>query len=78
MCCFGGFFVVNLSPNYCCSAPEHNMQVTPEREKEPVWKAVDFVSGPRSRNRSTNSFKTEAPKPVQTAESPLKQNGGHK
>ncbi|XP_006796200.1 transmembrane protein 131-like isoform X1 [Neolamprologus brichardi] len=57
------------------SAPEHNMQVTPEREKEPVWKAVDFVSGPRSRNRSTNSFKTEALKPVQTAESPLKQNG---
>uniref|UniRef100_A0A669BMI4 Transmembrane 131 like n=1 Tax=Oreochromis niloticus TaxID=8128 RepID=A0A669BMI4_ORENI len=57
------------------SAPEHNMQVTPEREKEPDWKTVDFVSGTRSRNRSTNSFKTEALKPVQTAESPLKQNG---
>lgn len=54
------------------------MQATPEREKEPDWKTVDFVSGTRSRNRSTNSFKTEALKPVQTAESPLKQNGGHK
>lgn len=59
------------------SAPEHNMLITPVRDKEPDWKTVDYnVSGTHSRNRSSNSSKTEALKPLQTAENPLKQNGG--
>ncbi|XP_030592587.1 transmembrane protein 131-like isoform X2 [Archocentrus centrarchus] len=58
------------------SAPEHNMLITPARDKEPDWKTVDYnVSGTHSRNRSSNSSKTEALKPAQTAENPLKQNG---
>ncbi|TKS68446.1 Transmembrane protein 131-like [Collichthys lucidus] len=58
------------------SAPEHNVVVMPEREKEPDWKTSDRnVSGTRNRNRCCNGTKPEAPKPGQNAESPLKQNG---
>ena len=49
----------------------------PEREKEPDWKAGDRnAGGTRNRNRCCNGIKSEAPKPTQSAESPLKQNGG--
>ncbi|XP_019130464.2 transmembrane protein 131-like isoform X3 [Larimichthys crocea] len=59
------------------SAPEHNVVVMPEREKEPDWKTGDRnVSGTRNRNRCCNGAKPEAPKPGQNAESPLKQNAG--
>lgn len=62
----------------CPSAPEHNVVVMPEREKEPDWKTGDRnVSGTRNRNRCCNGAKPEAPKPGQNAESPLKQNGEH-
>ncbi|XP_035516079.1 transmembrane protein 131-like isoform X2 [Morone saxatilis] len=58
------------------SAPEHNVVVIPEREKEPDWKTGERnISGTRNRNRCCNSSKTEAPKPAQSAESSLKQNG---
>ncbi|KAM7394502.1 hypothetical protein PAMP_021301 [Pampus punctatissimus] len=58
------------------SAPEHSVLVMPEREKEPDWKTGQhIVSGSRNRNRCCNSSKSEAPKPVLSAESPLKQNG---
>lgn len=62
----------------CCrSAPEHNVVVMPEREKEPDWKSGDRnISGTRNRNRCCNGSKSEAPKPGQNTESPLKQNGG--
>lgn len=58
------------------SAPEHNVVVIPEREKEPDWNTGDRnVSGPRNRNRCCNGSKSEAPKPGLSVESPLKQNG---
>ncbi|XP_062244055.1 transmembrane protein 131-like isoform X2 [Platichthys flesus] len=58
------------------SAPEHNMLVMPEREKEPEWKTGErIVSAPRNRNRCCNSSKPEAPKPSHSAETPLKPNG---
>ncbi|XP_059199246.1 transmembrane protein 131-like [Centropristis striata] len=59
------------------SAPEHNVVVTPEREKEPEWKTGDrIVTGPpRNRNRCCSSSKSDAPKPGLSVESPLKQNG---
>ncbi|XP_029288734.1 LOW QUALITY PROTEIN: transmembrane protein 131-like [Cottoperca gobio] len=58
------------------SAPEHNVVVIPEREKEPDWKAVERnVSGPRNRNRCCNISKSEAPVPGLSVESPLKQTG---
>ncbi|XP_049427042.1 transmembrane protein 131-like isoform X1 [Epinephelus fuscoguttatus] len=58
------------------SAPEHNVVVIPEREKEPDWKTGERIaSGPRNRNRCCNGFKSEAPKPGLSVESPLKQNG---
>ncbi|XP_078119889.1 transmembrane protein 131-like isoform X1 [Sander vitreus] len=58
------------------SAPEHNVVVIPEREKEPDWKAADrHVTGPRNRNRCCNGSKLEAPKPGLSVESPVKQNG---
>ncbi|XP_032391772.1 transmembrane protein 131-like isoform X2 [Etheostoma spectabile] len=58
------------------SAPEHNVVVIPEREKEPDWKAGDrHVTGPRNRNRCCNGSKLEAPKPGLSVESPMKQNG---
>ncbi|XP_068177838.1 transmembrane protein 131-like isoform X3 [Antennarius striatus] len=59
------------------SAPEHNVVVMPEREKEPDWKTGDRnVTGARNRNRCCNGTKSEAPKPAPGAESPLKQNAG--
>ncbi|XP_070772139.1 transmembrane protein 131-like [Enoplosus armatus] len=59
------------------SAPEHNVVVMPEREKEPDWKTADCnISGTRNRNRCCNGSKPEAPKPGLSAESPLKQNAG--
>ncbi|XP_041838526.1 transmembrane protein 131-like isoform X2 [Melanotaenia boesemani] len=58
------------------SGPEHNVLVMPERDNEPEWKMGDRnVNGTRSRTRCCNGFKSEALKPGQTAESPLKQNG---
>ncbi|XP_018558740.1 transmembrane protein 131-like [Lates calcarifer] len=58
------------------SAPEHNVLVMPEREKEPDWKIEDHnISGTRNRNRCYNTSKSEALKPGLSAESPLKQNG---
>ncbi|XP_070683632.1 transmembrane protein 131-like isoform X2 [Pempheris klunzingeri] len=58
------------------SAPEHNVVVMPEREKEPDWKTGDRnVSGTRNRNRCCNTSKSEVPKPGLSAESPLKHNG---
>nr|XP_046273914.1 transmembrane protein 131-like isoform X2 [Scatophagus argus] len=58
------------------SAPEHNVLLMPEREKEPDWKTGDRnISGTRNRNRCCNGLKSEAPKPGHSAESPLKQNG---
>ncbi|XP_033480258.1 transmembrane protein 131-like isoform X2 [Epinephelus lanceolatus] len=58
------------------SAPEHNVVVIPEREKEPDWKTGERIaSGPRNRNRCCNGLKSEAPKPGLSVESPLKQNG---
>ncbi|XP_029949693.1 transmembrane protein 131-like isoform X2 [Salarias fasciatus] len=59
------------------SPPEHNVLVMPEREKEPDWKTGDRnLNGTRSRNRCCSSgSKSEAAKPGQSAESPLKQNG---
>ncbi|XP_069545848.1 transmembrane protein 131-like isoform X2 [Brachyistius frenatus] len=58
------------------SAPEHNIVVMPERDKEPDWKTSDRnVNGTRNRNRCSNGPKTEALKPGQSPESPLKQNG---
>ncbi|XP_034544455.1 transmembrane protein 131-like isoform X3 [Notolabrus celidotus] len=59
------------------SAPEHNVVLMPEREKEPEWKTGDHsISGTRNRNRCCNGSKPEAPKPGQCIESPLKQNAG--
>ncbi|XP_023273181.1 transmembrane protein 131-like [Seriola lalandi dorsalis] len=58
------------------SAPDHNVIVMPEREKEPDWKTGDRnITGTRNRNRCCNTFKSEALKPGNIAESPLKQNG---
>ncbi|KAK5865755.1 hypothetical protein PBY51_020000 [Eleginops maclovinus] len=58
------------------SAPEHNVIVIPEREKEPDWKEGERnISIPRNRNRCCNISKSEAPKPELSVESPLKQNG---
>ncbi|KAL7404333.1 hypothetical protein ABVT39_013269 [Epinephelus coioides] len=58
------------------SAPEHNVVVIPEREKEPDWKTGERIaSGPRNRNRCCNGLKSEAPKPGLSVESHLKQNG---
>ncbi|XP_031718899.1 transmembrane protein 131-like isoform X3 [Anarrhichthys ocellatus] len=58
------------------SAPEHNVVVIPEREKEPEWKAGDRnLSGPRNRNRCCIGSKSEAPTPGLSVESPHKQNG---
>lgn len=63
---------------YCTSAPEHNVVVIPEREKEPDWKTADRnIVGTRNRNRFCNGPKLEAPKSGPSAESPPKQNGGH-
>lgn len=63
--------------DYWPSAPEHNVVVIPEREKEPDWKTGDRnISVTRNRNRCCNSTKSEAPKSGPSAESPLKQNGG--
>ncbi|KAM9314140.1 LOW QUALITY PROTEIN: transmembrane protein 131-like [Pholidichthys leucotaenia] len=57
------------------SAPDHSVLVMPEREKESEWKTGDHnVCGTRSRNRCSNSSKSEALKPGQSAESLLKQN----
>ncbi|XP_056265127.1 transmembrane protein 131-like isoform X3 [Pseudoliparis swirei] len=59
------------------SAPEHNVVVIPEREKEPEWKTGDqSLNGPRNRIRCCNGSKSEAPKPGLSVESPHKQNGG--
>ncbi|XP_038568921.1 transmembrane protein 131-like isoform X3 [Micropterus salmoides] len=59
------------------SAPEHNVEVMPEREKEPDWKTGDRnISGTRNRNHCCNGFKSETPKLGQSAESALKQNAG--
>lgn len=55
-----------------CSAPEHTVALTPERENESEWKNGNHNSGTRNRNR--NSSKSEAPKVGQITESPLKQN----
>ncbi|XP_072240894.1 transmembrane protein 131-like [Leuresthes tenuis] len=58
------------------SAPEHNVLVMPEREKEPDWKPGDRnATATRSRTRCCYGFKSEALKPGQTAESLFKQNG---
>ncbi|XP_041640880.1 transmembrane protein 131-like isoform X2 [Cheilinus undulatus] len=58
------------------SAPEHNEVVMSEREKDSEWKTGDRnISGTRNRNRCCNGLKSEAPKPGQNTESPLKQNG---
>ncbi|XP_026215381.1 transmembrane protein 131-like isoform X2 [Anabas testudineus] len=58
------------------STSEHNILVMPEREIEPDWKTGDRnISGTRNRNRCCNVSKLEAPKPIQSVENPLKQNG---
>ncbi|XP_076001498.1 transmembrane protein 131-like isoform X2 [Genypterus blacodes] len=58
------------------SAPEHSVLVVSEREKEVEWKPADWnISGTRNRNRYCNVSKSEVPKPGQSVESPLKQNG---
>lgn len=62
--------------DYCSSAPEHNVVVIPEREKEPDWKTGEHnINGNRNRSRCYNSTKSEAPKSGPSAESPLKENG---
>ncbi|XP_047433847.1 transmembrane protein 131-like isoform X2 [Mugil cephalus] len=56
------------------SAPEHNVLVMPEKEND--WKTGDpNMSGALGRNRCFNGSKSEVPKPAQSADSPLKQNG---
>ncbi|XP_068607189.1 transmembrane protein 131-like [Brachionichthys hirsutus] len=58
------------------SAPEHNVVVMPEREKEPDWETGDCnATAARNRNRCCNGDKSEAPQPGPGAESPAKQNG---
>ncbi|KAM9857591.1 transmembrane protein 131-like isoform 2-T2 [Aulostomus maculatus] len=58
------------------SAPEHKVLVVPEREMDPDWKMGERnVNESRNRNRCCNSSKSEAPKPGQSAENPLRQNG---
>ncbi|XP_067353753.1 transmembrane protein 131-like isoform X2 [Channa argus] len=55
------------------SAPVQNVLVIPEREKQPEWK-TDF-SETHNRNRCCNGSKSETPKPVQSVENLIKQNG---
>ncbi|XP_029364736.1 transmembrane protein 131-like isoform X1 [Echeneis naucrates] len=58
------------------SAPEHNVLVMPEKEKEPDWRTGDSnSSGTHNRNRYCNFSKSEALKPGHSPESPIKQNG---
>ncbi|XP_060912178.1 transmembrane protein 131-like isoform X1 [Labrus mixtus] len=58
------------------SAPEHNVVAMQERETESEWKTGDRnISGTRNRNRCCNGPKPEAPKPGQSTESALNQNG---
>ncbi|XP_071770565.1 transmembrane protein 131-like [Centroberyx gerrardi] len=58
------------------SAPEHSVLVMQEREKEPDWRMGERnINGTRTRNRCSNGSKSEAPKPGQSTDSPLKQNG---
>lgn len=59
------------------SAPEHSVAVMPEREKEPDWKTGNHHIGTRNRNRCCNGSKSETPKPGESTEIPLRQNGGH-
>ncbi|KAM4604313.1 transmembrane protein 131-like isoform 2-T2 [Polymixia lowei] len=55
--------------------PEHSVLVMSEREKEPDWRTGERnVNGTRTRNRCSNG-RSDAPKPGQNTESPLKQNG---
>ncbi|XP_029910115.1 transmembrane protein 131-like isoform X2 [Myripristis murdjan] len=50
--------------------------VMSEREKDPDWRMGERnINGTRIRNRCSNGSKSEAPKPGQNADSPLKQNG---
>ncbi|XP_029005827.1 transmembrane protein 131-like isoform X2 [Betta splendens] len=58
------------------SGPEHNVTVIPEREKEPDWKTRDRnFNDTHNRNHCCNSSKSETPKPIQSVENTLKQNG---
>ncbi|XP_029985600.1 transmembrane protein 131-like isoform X2 [Sphaeramia orbicularis] len=57
------------------SGPEHSVAVMPEREKEPDWKTGNHNIATRNRNRCCNGSKSEAPKPGQSTENPLRQNG---
>lgn len=58
------------------SPPEHNAITVPEREKETDWKSGDRnMSGNRTRNRCSNSFKSDVLKSGQDVENSLKQNG---
>lgn len=69
---------IALFPCEYHSPPEHSVLVVSEREKETEWKPADWnISGTRNRNRCCNGSKSEVPKPGQSVESPLKQNGGH-
>lgn len=62
---------------YRGSAPEHDVVVIPEREKDHDWKTEELNnSETRSRNRCCTSTKAEAPKSGPGTESCLKQNGG--
>lgn len=68
--------LISLCLHYCRSAPELDVVVIPEREKDLDWKTGERNSGTRNRNRCCNGPKSEAPKSGQSAESCLKQNGG--
>lgn len=68
--------LISLCLRYCQSAPELDVVVIPEREKDLDWKKGERNSGTRNRNRCCNGPKSEAPKSGQSAESCLKQNGG--
>ncbi|XP_028292668.1 transmembrane protein 131-like, partial [Gouania willdenowi] len=57
------------------SAPEHNLIMMLEREKEPDKSGDRSENGPHSRNRCCNGSKSEVLKPGQSPESALKQNG---
>ncbi|KAM3864937.1 transmembrane protein 131-like [Diretmus argenteus] len=57
-------------------APEHSMLVMPEREKDPDWRTgVRNINATHTKNRCSSGSKSEAAKPGQTTDSPLKQNG---
>ncbi|KAK2817259.1 hypothetical protein Q5P01_025450 [Channa striata] len=58
------------------SAPEQNVLVIPEREKESDWKTDRNFSGTRNRNHCCNGSKSEMPNPVQSVENPIKLNAG--